>query len=127
MSTTPNLGLSHIHANQGQKEVTANQFADGLDIAIAGSIVINLEGKTEYMLNTIEARHAILIFKGGLISAVNIIIPTENANKKFIVHHAAVGDFPIHIHHPNSVSIAIQPDERCWIYSDGEQFYTLSD
>lgn len=125
MNNTPNLGLSHIHANQGQKEVTANQFADGLDMAIAGCVTINLDEKIEYTLTNLEARHAILIFKGELVASVTIIIPTENANKKFIVHHASRGDFPIHIQHLNSEVVTIQSNERCWIYSDGQQFYTL--
>src|SRR6202011_5676 len=95
MSQTPNLGLPHIHANQGQKEVTANQFADGLDIAIAGSLQIELTEKTEYTLTPIEARHAILVFTGALAAPATITIPTESANKKFIVSHQCSGNFPL--------------------------------
>ncbi len=125
MSNTPNLGLPHIHANQGQKEVTANQFADGLDIAIAGVIKISLDQKSEYTLTTLEARHAILIFTGILTAPTTMIIPTENANKKFIVAHHCEGDFPISLQHVNTSPITLSSNERCWIYSDGEQLYRL--
>lgn len=128
MTTTPNLGLSHIHANQGQKEVTANQFADGLDTAIAGSLVINLDGKTEYTLTTQEARHAILIFKGELTAPATIIVPTENANKKFIVVHECIGNFSIQLQHTsnnNDQATTLQSNEKRWIYSDGQQLYIL--
>lgn len=128
MTTTFNLGLSHIHANQGQKEVTANQFADGLDMAIAGSIMIDLSEKVEYTLTTIEARHAILIFKGELTAPATIIVPTENANKKFIVAHECIGNFSIqfqHINNNNDQVTTLQPNEKRWIYSDGMRLYAL--
>jgi len=125
MNTTPNLGLAHIHANQSQKEVTANQFADGLDTAIAGSIIIDLADKTEYTLTTVEARHAILVFKGILTASNTIIIPTESANKKWIVAHHCNGDFPICFQHVNTESIALQPNEHRWTFSDGEQLYMI--
>jgi hypothetical protein len=126
MSATPNLSLPHIHANQSQKEVTANQFADGLDTAIAGSIIIDLTNKAEYLLTTVEARHAILVFKGVLTAPATIIIPTESANKKFIIAHHADSNFPIYLQHPNTQSIDLQPGERCWIFSDGQQLYGVS-
>jgi hypothetical protein len=125
MNTTPNLGLPHIHANQSQKEITANQFADGLDTAIAGSIIIDLTGKTEYQLNIVETRHAILVFKGVLVEPTTIIIPTENSNKKFIVAHQCSGSFPLRIQHPNTQPLVLQPFERRWIFSDNQQLYTL--
>lgn len=126
MNITPNLGLAHIHANQSQKEVTANQFADGLDIAIAGSLIIDLSEKTEYTLTTGEARHAILVFTGLLTASVTIIIPTEAANKKFIMAHHATGSFQIGLQHPNTSSIELQPGERCWVFSDGQQLYAIA-
>jgi hypothetical protein len=117
-----------IHPRQfplSQKEVTANQFADGLDIAIAGSIIIELDGKQEYTLTLLKARHAILVFTGVLTAPVTITIPTEPANKKFIAHHAASGSFLITIKHANSQGIILQPHERRWIYSNHQEIYTL--
>lgn len=125
MNQTPNLGLPHIYANQGQKEVTANQFADGLDTAIAGSIIIDLTNKTEYALNTVEARHAILVFTGVLTAATTIIIPTESTNKKFIIAHECSGNFLLHIQHANNQGIILRPYERRWIYSNNQEIYTL--
>jgi len=125
MNTTPNLGLPHIHANQSQKEVTANQFADGLDTAIAGSITIDLTEKTEYLLTSTESCQAILVFTGILTAPATIIIPTEAANKKFIVAHHAHGSFPIYFQHSNTQPVTLQPNEHCWLFSDGQQLYTL--
>jgi hypothetical protein len=125
MNATPNLGIPHIHANQSQKEVTANQFADGLDTAIAGSITINLTEKIEYLLTSAEARHAILVFTGILTAPTTIIIPTEAANKKWIVMHHCQGDFPLYFQHTNTQPVNLQPNERRWIFSDSEQLYTL--
>lgn len=125
MTQTPNLGLPHIHVNQSQKEVTANQFADGLDIAIAGSLMIDLTDKAEYQLNGVEARHAILIFKGILLEPATITIPTESANKKFIVAHHCSGDFPLYLQQVNTPPISLQPFEHRWIFSDGQQLYLI--
>ena len=122
---TPYLGLPHIHAHQGQKEVTANQFADGLDTAIAGSIIIPLDQKIEYTLTTVEARQAILIFTGVLTAPTTIIIPTERANRKFIVMHHGSDNFPLLIRHLDTPSITLQPNQRGWIVSDGTQLYLL--
>lgn len=126
MNTTPNLGLPHIYANQSQKEVTANQFADGLDTAIAGSIIVDITHQTEYPLTMLEARHAILIFTGLLTAPATIIIPTETANKKFIIAHHAAGNFQLCLQNPNTQSIGIQPGDHCWIFSDGQQLYRVS-
>lgn len=38
MATTPNLGLTHIEVSQSQKEVTANEALDGLDIAMNDTV-----------------------------------------------------------------------------------------
>lgn len=122
MNQTPHLGLSHIHANQSQKEITANQFADGLDIAIAGNMIIDLADKTEYTRTTVEAHHAILVFK---TTPTTITIPTENANRKFIIAHHCSGNFPLQLQHVNTQPITVQPHERCWIFSDGEQLYRI--
>jgi|GEM_PF-2412805 len=125
MNTTPNLGLPHIHANQSQKEVTANQFADGLDTAIAGSVTIDLTEKTEYLLTSTEARHAILLFTGTLTAPTTIIVPTEAANKKWIVMHHCHGNFPLYFQHANTQPVSLEPREHYWLFSDGQQLYTL--
>ena len=122
---TPNLRLPHIYPNQGQKEVTANQFADGLDVAIAGHLCIELKDGAQYSLTTRQARQAMLTFTGTLTAAVTILIPTEHANKKFIIAHACQGNVPIHLQHPNTPPVTLQPQERRWIYSNGEMLSTL--
>ena len=126
MNTTPNLGLTHIEANQGQKEVTANMFADGLDTAIAGSMIIELDGKIEYLLTTRQARHAILVFDGVLTAPMTVTIPIGTSQQK--IHRATRGngEFPDHTQHANRQGIILQPHEHHWIYSDGQQIYTLN-
>jgi hypothetical protein len=61
----------------------------------------------------------------AILTSPTVIIPTESANKKFIVQHAARGNLPIRIKHADSQSILLQPYGRQWIFSDGQSLFTL--
>lgn len=54
MATTPNLLITHIEANQSQKEVTANEAFDTLDEGLAGELVHNMASDANYTLDTTE-------------------------------------------------------------------------
>lgn len=54
MATTPNLGITHIEANQSQKEVTANEAFDVLDEGLAGQLTHNMASDANYTLDTSE-------------------------------------------------------------------------
>lgn len=54
MATTPNLLITHIEANQSQKEVTANEAFDTLDEGLAGELVHNMASDANYTLVTTE-------------------------------------------------------------------------
>lgn len=125
MTTTPNLGLTHIETNQGQKEVTANTFADGLDNAIAGFISIDVAGDSDFTLDETQAPLAILEFTGALTGNISVIIPTEEANRKFIIHNATTGAYTLTVKHDGSDGFIIKQGERRWVYSDGEEIYPL--
>ncbi|MDX1901895.1 MAG: hypothetical protein SFW66_07835 [Gammaproteobacteria bacterium] len=125
MTTTPNLGLTHIEANQGQKEVTANTFADGLDNAIAGFISIDVAGDSDFTLDETQAPLALLEFTGVLTGNISVIIPTEEANKKFIIHNTTTGEYTLTVKHDGSDGFIVKQGERRWVYSDGAEIYPL--
>jgi hypothetical protein len=54
MATTPNLGITHIEANQAQKEVTANEGFDILDEGLAGQLTHDMASDANYTLDTSE-------------------------------------------------------------------------
>jgi hypothetical protein len=126
MTTTPNLALTHIESSQGQKEVTANEFADGLDNGIAGYVEIPVDGSSDVTLdNVTQAKFAILKFTGVLTGNINILVPTSAANKKFIIDNATTGDYALTVKHESSTGVILKQHERRWIYSDGTEIYFL--
>jgi hypothetical protein len=126
MTTTPNLGLTHIETNQGQKEVTANTFADGLDNAIAGFISIDVAGDSDVTLDETQAPLALLKFTGVLTGNISVIVPIEAANKKFIFHNETTGDYTLTVkHEEDSDGFILKQGERRWAYSDGAEIYPL--
>lgn len=54
MATTPNLLITHIEANQSQKEVTANEAFDTIDEGLAGELVHDMASDANYTLDTSE-------------------------------------------------------------------------
>jgi hypothetical protein len=54
MATTANLNITHIEANQSQKEVTANEAFDILDEGLAGDLVHDMASDANYTLDTTQ-------------------------------------------------------------------------
>jgi hypothetical protein len=92
MSTTPNLLLSLIVANQNQKEVTANAALDGLDEALCSNTAVAMSD-ANYTFPTGQGSSALsnmtFIFTGALTADRLVILP-PNA-KPYIVSNQTTG------------------------------------
>lgn len=84
MATTANLNITHIEANQSQKEVTANEAFDVLDEAVAGDLVHDMASDANYTLDTTQpaAEHENLMLHitdtGVLLTTTRDIILPSN-------------------------------------------------
>lgn len=117
MATTPNLLITHIAANQAQKEVTANAAFDALDKALCQSVAIvladaNLTLSDAQMLGNLSVK-----FTGTQTVTRTITVPARS--KLLLVENATTGGVNLNVKTPTGSPIAIPPDERKLLYCDG--------
>jgi len=82
MGTTPNLLITLIQASQSQKEVTANQAFDDLDLALTNNVVEQMPD-THFILPLNDALYnMVFIFTGTLTANRGVTLPS---NKKLYI------------------------------------------
>lgn len=106
--STPNLAITHITANQNQKEVTANQAFDELDKALTNLVSIAM-ADANVTLTTGEGNQAlanmVFIFTGANTAARNVVVPTNL--KIYIVKNGTTGGFKITVKTPSGTGVDI--------------------
>ncbi len=125
MTTTPNLLIEHIAANQAQKEVTANAAFDALDkalcqitsISIADADLTLTDGQ---MLGTLSAK-----FMGTLTAGRTITVPAKA--KLLLVENATTGSFAIAVKTPSGTAINFNVGDRKLLYCDGTTFQIVAE
>lgn len=125
MTTTPNLLIDHIAANQAQKEITANGALDALDKALCQltSIAVadaDLTLTDSQMLGTMSAK-----FTGTLTAARTITIPAKS--KLLLVENATTGGFAIGVKTPSGTAINFNSGDRKLLYCDGTTFQIVAE
>ena len=95
MTTTPNLLIEHIAANQSQKEVTANTAFDALDKAFCQPTDIALADANLSVSDAQFLGSVYLRFTGTLTAARTITVPARG--KLIIVENATTGGFSIDV------------------------------
>ena len=125
MTTTPNLLIDHIAANQAQKEVTANAAFDALDKALCQltSIAI-LDVDTTLtdaqMLGTLSMK-----FTGTLTAGRTITIPAKT--KLLMVENSTTGGFTLSVKTPSGTAISFAVGDRKLLYCDGTTFQIVAE
>lgn len=125
MTTTPNLLIEHIAANQAQKEVTANAAFDALDKALCqlSSIAI-LDVDTTLtdaqMLGALSMK-----FTGTLTAGRTITIPAKT--KLLVVENGTTGGFTLLVKTPSGTAISFAVGDRKLLYCDGSTFQIIAE
>ena len=115
MTTTTNLGITHVTSAQYQKEVTMNSALNSLDTAIAGRIVVNFASNADLTLTAAQALNSILeLTDTGAVLTVarNVIVPT--ANKQWQVYNGTAKTLTIKT--TAGTGIALAAGERALLY-----------
>lgn len=127
MSTTPNLLITHISANQNQKEVTANSAFDELDEALTNLLAVAMSD-ANYTLNATEGNEALahLVFKftGTLTANRNIIVPTNK--KVYVVSNQTTGGFSLTVKTASGTGVALSTSGYFLLYCDGTNVVSLA-
>jgi hypothetical protein len=125
MTTTPNLLIDHIAANQAQKEVTANAAFDALDKALCQQTSIALADANLTVTDTQMLGAMVLRFMGALTAVRTITIPTRN--KLIVIENATTGGFALAVKTPAGVAINFNVGDRKLLYCDGTTLQIVSE
>lgn len=122
---TPNLGITHIAANQNQKEVTANAAFDALDEALCGGASISMTD-ANYTLTSAQALGNLAIVMTGTITAArNLIVPASR--KPYLVSNQTTGGFNLTVKTASGTGIAVAPGTNyAMLYCDGTNVLSVS-
>lgn len=120
MSNTPNLNISHIDANQNQKEVTANTAFDDLDTAMTDYFAETLSGAGDFTASSTSLLSAFIDLVGATSAGLNYVLPV---NKRFYtVRHLATGGHAVTLKTAaagTNGTVVIQSGDMVTVYNDG--------
>jgi hypothetical protein len=125
MTTTPNLLIEHIAANQAQKEVTANAAFDALDKAACQLTSIALADADTTLTDAQFLGSFSLRFTGTLTASRTITVPARA--KLVLVENATTGGFILNIKTPSGTAIALNPGDRKLLYNNGTTLLVIAE
>lgn len=125
MTTTPNLLIEHIAANQSQKEVTANTAFDALDKAFCQPTDIALADANLSLSDAQFLGSVYLRFTGTLTAARTITVPARG--KLVIVENATTGGFSIDVKTAAGAAITFINGDRKLLYGNGATLLRLAE
>ncbi len=117
MTTTPNLLIEHIAANQAQKEVTANAAFDALDKAACQLTSIALSDADTTLTDAQFIGSFSLRFTGTLTASRTATVPARA--KLVLAENATTGGFILNIKTPSGTAIVFNPGDRRLLYNNG--------
>lgn len=116
MTTSPNLGITHIAASQNQKEVTANAAFDALDAAITETISVSVASGSVTVTSP-QAQDAICIkATGATVAGRTVTLPA--VKRMLVVEADAANTVPVAFVR-GSTSIPVAPGFSVPVYVDG--------
>lgn len=125
MTTTPNLAIEHIAANQSQKEVTANTAFDALDKAFCQPTDIALADANLTVPDAQFLGSVYLRFTGTLTAARTITVPAKA--KLIIVENSTTGGFSVGVKTPAGVAVNLNSGDRKLLFGNGTTLLQLSE
>ncbi len=125
MTTTPNLAIEHIAANQSQKEVTANTAFDALDKAFCQPTNIAIADVHMTLTDAQFLGCVYLRFTGTLTAARNITVPAKS--KLVIVENSTTGGFSVNVKTAAGAAIVVGSGDRKLLYGNGTTLLPLAE
>lgn len=125
MTTTPNLLIEHIAANQAQKEVTANAAFDALDKALCQLTNIAILDVDTVLTDAQMLGALSMKFSGTLTAGRTITIPAKP--KLLIVENGTTGGFTLSVKTPSGTAISFAVGDRKLLYCDGVTFQIIAE
>lgn len=116
--TSPNLAVPHIAASQNQKEVTANEAFDRLDLALTGSLVIDAsEGGTLEVTASQFRQNGRFVVEGTPAEAFVVQLP--EVRRPFLARNITGQNATFRITASPGAIVVLQPDQHALIYATG--------
>ena len=125
MTTTPNLLIEHIAANQAQKEVTANAAFDALDKAACQLTGIALLDADATLTDAQWIGSFSLRFTGTLTAARTVTVPAHA--KLVLIENATTGGYLLNLKTPSGTSIVFSSGDRKLLYNNGTTLLVVAE
>lgn len=125
MTTTPNLLIEHIAANQAQKEVTANAAFDALDKAACQLTGIVLLDADTTLTDAQWIGSFSLRFTGTLTAARTVTVPARA--KLVLIENATTGGYLLNLKTPSGTSIVFSSGDRKLLYNNGTTLLVVAE
>lgn len=125
MTTTPNLLIEHIAANQAQKEVTANAAFDALDKALCQVNSITILDVDTTLTDAQMLGALSMKFTGTLTVGRTITIPAKA--KLLMVENNTTGGFTVSVKTPSGTAVSFAVGDRKLLYCDGATFQIVAE
>ena len=127
MSATPNLAIEHILQSQAQKEVTANEAFDALDLAITGLLEVDVSAGGTVAVDPAAALTCKMLRLTGTLSADAELVVPDN-RKPYFVHNATADGFAVTVRTAAGAGVAVgsSPDNTAVVYCDGADVLAIS-
>lgn len=121
---TTNLNIPDISSSQSQKEVTANQAHDKLDLALTDLEAIAFSD-ADFTLTSPQALENMIFNCTGTLTALrNLIVPTNK--KLYIVINATGGGFGITVKTSAGTGITVANGATRILYCDGTNVIAIT-
>lgn len=124
--STPQLGISHITANQSNKETTANTAFDALDNAMNAILDVTIN-TTSRILTSAEFKACQIIRATGNPAASLTLAVAPNVPKLFSVYNNTTKTLFIECQSARSTGESLIAGAAGIFYSDGDEVYKLGE
>lgn len=127
MSTTTNLGITHLTSGLKQPEIPVNDAFDDLDAITAGMLSKSVAGNTNVNLTRAEALNQYFKLTGALTGNIEVRFPASGGGPRVIhVHNNTSGAFTLTLTVAGGSGVAITQGERRSFAIDGLSVVALN-
>ncbi len=120
MPNSPNLGIIHLDPAQNNKAATVNEQLDAIDVAIAGTVSVNVAGSANVTLTTTpdggQAENAIILLTGVLTGNIELIFP--NITRRWHIVNNTTGAYTVTCIGTSGTGVVVTQGAECDIRWD---------